>query len=448
LFQDVGFPYMAMESHLEDTLFIFFESDFRFWESDCISPELWLRLAIRSAREPLASLTGGLVKEEDVTEEEEEVDEPASSSGARASRLAGPDTLPRPQLRPDADSQGRFRGMNAIWKPFAEGYETVTTELVELVQCATRASRLEHGNLIWFAYNCSDEGQKAPHDKIQFGSQGIMFTRHAAKRLGSKMQGVTPQHFDLWLKEVLLEQSTLPSLSPAENIRASYVVPPLGGFQSHHSGCRGDFGERRGLWAEPWSTPGGMRDHRVSHRWLAKFSRSRNQADYHLCNFSFPDVSERLHWMTSLPPKHPPGDNTMQQLCREWNLLGSMNQWVGPPYSAEEWDLWHRCRASRRPMNYPATALDRLRTNPWGEYPYSEVQRKTTTVRMSNFQRWISTVSESSIEPLADDTIPTKRAKRLKNDWQAMSDKRFFVDFEDPEALGWLQIMRSLFFFV
>ena len=25
LFQDVGFPYMAMESHLEDTLFIFFE---------------------------------------------------------------------------------------------------------------------------------------------------------------------------------------------------------------------------------------------------------------------------------------------------------------------------------------------------------------------------------------------------------------------------------------
>jgi len=65
---------------------------------------------------------------------------------------------------------------------------------------------------------------------------------------------------------------------------------------------------------------------------------------------------------------------------------------------------------------------------------------------MSNFQRWISTVSESSIEPLADDTIPTTRAKRLKNDWQAMNDKRFFVEFEDPEALGWLQSMRSLFF--
>ena len=135
----------------------------------------------------------------------------------------------------------------------------------------------------------------------------------------------------------------------------------------------------------------------------------------------------------------------MQQLCREWNLLGSLGQWQGPPYFPEEWDLWQRCRASRRPQPYPQTQLDRLRTNPWDEYPYSDVQRRTTTVRMSNFQRWISTIEESSIEPLADGNVPTKRLKRLKNDWNAMNDKRFFVDFEDPEALGWLQISRIFF---
>ena len=98
--------------------------------------------------------------------EEDEEEEPASSSTARASRLAGPDTLPQPQLRPDADSQGRFISMEAIWKPWQEGYQTVSTELVELVQCATRASRLAHGDLIWFGYHCGDEKQKGPNDKI------------------------------------------------------------------------------------------------------------------------------------------------------------------------------------------------------------------------------------------------------------------------------------------
>ena len=58
LSQDVGFPYMCMPAHLEDTLFLFFESDFRFWKEDCIAPELWLRLAAQSCREPLASITG------------------------------------------------------------------------------------------------------------------------------------------------------------------------------------------------------------------------------------------------------------------------------------------------------------------------------------------------------------------------------------------------------
>ena len=286
-----------MPAHLEDTLFLFFESDFRFWKEDCIAPELWLRLAVQSCREPLASITGV-----DVKEGEEEEGEPASSSTARASRLAGPDTLPQPQPRPDADSQGRFISMEAIWKPWQDGYQTVSTELVELVQCATRASRLAHGDLIWFGYNCGDEKQKGPNDKIAFGSQGIMFTMRAAKRLNRRMQGVTPQHFDLWLKEVLLEQSTEPSLSRA-TIRACYVVPPLGGFQTHNTGCRGDFGVRTGLWDEPWSSPGGMRDHRASRRWLARFSKSRNPAEYHLETLKFPVVTARHHWLTALPPR-------------------------------------------------------------------------------------------------------------------------------------------------
>jgi len=429
---------MCMPAHLEDTLFLFFESDVRFWKEDCIAPELWLRLAVQSCREPLASITGV-----DVKEEVEEEGEPASSSTARASRLAGPDTLPQPQLRPDADSQGRFISMEAIWKPWQEGYQTVSTELVELVQCATRASRLAHGDLIWFGYNCGDEKQKGPNDKIAFGSQGIMFTMRAAKRLHTRMQGVTPQHFDLWLKEVLLEQSTQPSLSPA-TIRACYVVPPLGGFQTHNTGCRGDFGVRTGLWDEPWSSPGGMRDHRASRRRLARFSKSRNPAEYHLETLKFPVVTARHHWLTALPPTHPPGDGTLQRLIAEWSLLGPLGQWVGPPYSESEWAIWHRCRASRRQRGYPSTALERVRKSPWDEYPYHESQRKFCMVKQSNFQRWIATVSEAPIEPLADGTHVPQRAKRIERDWASLNDKRFFCDFDDPEALRCLQSMRLL----
>ena len=45
--QDVGFPYMLDTRHPEDTLFLFSESDFRFYECDCLEPPTWLPLALR-----------------------------------------------------------------------------------------------------------------------------------------------------------------------------------------------------------------------------------------------------------------------------------------------------------------------------------------------------------------------------------------------------------------
>jgi hypothetical protein len=65
-------------------------------------------------------------------------------------------------------------------------------------------------------------------------------------------------------------------------------------------------------------------------------------------------------------------------------------------------------------------------------------------VKQSNFQRWIATVSEASIEPLADGTHVPQRAKRIERDWASLNDKRFFCDFDDPEAWRCLQSMHLL----
>jgi len=65
-------------------------------------------------------------------------------------------------------------------------------------------------------------------------------------------------------------------------------------------------------------------------------------------------------------------------------------------------------------------------------------------VKQSNFQRWIATVSEASIEPLPDGTHVPQRAKRIERDWASLNDKRFFCDFDDPEAWRCLRSMHLL----
>ena len=40
--QEIGFPYMAHPSHPPDTVFVFFEADFRFWARDCLETDEWL----------------------------------------------------------------------------------------------------------------------------------------------------------------------------------------------------------------------------------------------------------------------------------------------------------------------------------------------------------------------------------------------------------------------
>ena len=56
--KDVAFPYMMDARHAPDTLFIFFESDFRWRRDDCLEPSEWLPL-VAEVRSSTGAPRGG-----------------------------------------------------------------------------------------------------------------------------------------------------------------------------------------------------------------------------------------------------------------------------------------------------------------------------------------------------------------------------------------------------
>ena len=142
----VGFSYMTDPRHLKDTLFICFESDFRFYKADGLPPETWLPLAVAPSEE---SAPGA--------QPESGASRPLEASSASGSRDTPPTLMPAVQLRPDADSLGRWKSITTLPRPYKTGYSVVTDELADLVQLATVASRQGVGDLIWFGHTA---GQK------------------------------------------------------------------------------------------------------------------------------------------------------------------------------------------------------------------------------------------------------------------------------------------------
>jgi hypothetical protein len=146
--QDVGFSYMTDPRHLKDTLFICFESDFRFYKADDLPPETWLPLAVAPSEE---SAPGA--------QPESGASRPLEASSASGSRDTPPTLMPAVQLRPDADSLGRWKSITTLPRPYKTGYSVVTDELADLVQLATVASRQGVGDLIWFGHNAGHENK-------------------------------------------------------------------------------------------------------------------------------------------------------------------------------------------------------------------------------------------------------------------------------------------------
>ena len=127
--------------HALDTLFLFAESDFRLFESDCIGNE-WLLIAGQKAPEL--------------------IDEPVPEAlQAGASRPAAGRGAPRPPQLWGWEGQRRSQP--------TEEYQTEHIEcLNDIVRMCTLAHRHGLGNVVWLSYTCGSLGnaKSARHSLI------------------------------------------------------------------------------------------------------------------------------------------------------------------------------------------------------------------------------------------------------------------------------------------
>ena len=184
-FQEVGFPYMASDERFaDDTIFIFMEADFRFYERDCLTPEQWLPLVVGTEHSTAPY----------------NFDEERSARGELFKECRPP---PGPKLKCRkeqvaahgvhhaalAKNVGIFRQMLEPRLPSAPYDNDVSPELHDMVATMNIAARWGVGDVCWFSWNAGEPGKKAKKPSaLGFGSQCVGFTRHGAQFLLEEMQ--------------------------------------------------------------------------------------------------------------------------------------------------------------------------------------------------------------------------------------------------------------------
>ena len=145
-----------------DALFITCEQDLRLYERDCLTIDEWLPMCVHTntsqypTHEFLSMTIEGAVAEDAPTEplaswreREEEQRKATSGSAARVSQNSKP------------------LGLDAEF----------SREIFDLVASCNLASRIGHGEVVWFGYNCSDKKFSTKEGFVAFGSQGVCFTK-------------------------------------------------------------------------------------------------------------------------------------------------------------------------------------------------------------------------------------------------------------------------------
>ena len=418
--QDVGFPYMLEDHHPADTLFLFFESDFRLNEEHCLEPDVWLPLVLQER-------VGG---------------EPAASSRSRATGNKGePDASLLeliPYGEPDASltdgdieeeifghvTQGtepeKYRNAVQGSRPQREIVGVVSQVLQDIVATVTQARRNDCGEIVWFGWNASKKStarQKAPGG----GSQFISFTRFGAQHCLQSMVDSAPDHFDGWLLDLLNDR---PSDDKWSFPGACYVCPPVGGFSIHESIICGQGDpcvERVNHWGESWTLAGGPAE---QTRWNKSRALCRFRSKGHpqeIAKLNLPMKDSSLFWRTKKPPEDPASEDRVWQLIlreRKW-VDEHTNKWWGPwkgYWRKDESGAW-------RP---PPKEWEEL-----VQRPHHWEQRGTYGSQISRLAEHI--VTSYPDEPVAETW--SLRHKRERRHAVNQYKKRFFV--QPGELVGW-----------
>ena len=389
----------------EDTLFLCFEQDFRWYERDCLSLEEWLPLAIQKQKGK-EDAGGGAARP------------PHVSSGSASS-----DAWVRRDEQNQEQHLGATHGVQQQAK--AEGPASISREVFELVASCNLAHREGYGELIWFGYNVSNKKHSSKKGFVGYGSQGVAFTRQAARTLQEVMKWKRPELFDMFLKGEMVEDFTpWPKQWKSALAKSSFIHPPLGGFYEHDTEILGPGKSRPSLFGADWGQEGSVGAVRPTDtsrelkKWTPGGSWEEEGETVTKLPPVFHSVNNQLYWKTMAPPlSWQRGESTFDTVLSKMGYLGPQDEYWGPPY--KEGEGWRQLRRSGGAWEWhEEPSLKTLREHPDGS-PTPQPPNVTFLSRLG--------MQVAAYDP--ENPPTTKRDQRRFRERQTLHGYRVFVPF-------------------
>ena len=216
--QDVVCELICDHRFPDDTLFMIFEEDYRFWPigedpDHCDDYHDRLEDVLKRGR----AKTSGAYRPDQYE------DDPAAS-GAKGEA-----------------AKGKAKGFRVAGKwhytpqrgstDLDENNEGLNEEVADLIRIATLCHRNKMGDIIWFGWECHGTGNKPTW--LWKGSHGLMLTKRGAHHIevGMRTGQIERDHIDLALAWWLRRPTV------AARAGACYIYPPMGAYFAHPSGC-------------------------------------------------------------------------------------------------------------------------------------------------------------------------------------------------------------------
>ena len=146
----------------------------------------------------------------------------------------------------------------------AASFDNIPKEVKDLVKISVKAKACGRGDVVWLCWQpCGANDTPQRVDRISSGTMLLLVTPAGARMLktllaGTGSYGSIPQHhFDIGLKERCSKESN------AARLKMCYLVPPLGNYTTHQSGCDPTFAKGAGrpsCWNCDWVCRGTRED--------------------------------------------------------------------------------------------------------------------------------------------------------------------------------------------
>ena len=321
--QDHILPYILDDRHVEDTLFIVCEEDFRFFEEKRPGEEPRPKLQASQAFLQPASHP---VLANKFRMEQEKAKLTTLQAHWQAREGVPGDHNKSASSRRSEELSFTTRMTKATMEELNE--ESPSPLLENLVRLCTAAHRKQLGDIVWFCYNEDDKKSSIMFPAPVWGANGIAVSRNGARWIKKEMPLMKVWHWDVELKQ-RLEKG---------HARASYIFPSCGHWTKHASGILKSNATRMPTWGAWFVQPGVApfeEDHmeRELWRWLKADEKIPNEGDGDLVEIIHLDEGEwpKLDWKTFFRRAHRLRDPEVS-----WNKSGSIQAPPPEPLTQEE----------------------------------------------------------------------------------------------------------------